>query len=116
MTPVVVTKPKAEVIETKPTVVEPSIKAVEQPKKPVPLEEKPKTKELIPKFYFPQGQNQNLSDNESLLNKQLKQVKEEVFTPKQEKLRLEDFGKVAQVNTSNCTEKIDNIPSFSYSV
>ena len=60
----------------------------------VKLDEKPKKAEIIPKFYFPNGQ---LSTNDTLIAKQLKQAKEEFFLPKQDKLHLEDFGKLAQV-------------------
>lgn len=57
-------------------------------------EEKAKKTEIVPKFYFPNGQ---VSTNDVLLAKQLKQAKEEFFLPKNDKLRLEDFGKLAQV-------------------
>ena len=60
----------------------------------VKSEEKSKKAELIPKFHFPNGQ---VSTNDVLLAKQLKQAKEEFFVPKNDKLRLEDFGKLAQV-------------------
>ncbi len=62
----------------------------------VKSEEKQKPAESIPKFYFPNGQN-TPSTNETELSKQLRQVKEELFLPKQDKLHLEDFGKLAQV-------------------
>jgi hypothetical protein len=60
----------------------------------VKSEEKQKTVEIVPKFYFPNGQN---IINDTQMIKQLRQVKEELFLPKQDKLHLEDFGKLAQV-------------------
>jgi hypothetical protein len=53
--------------------------------------------ENIPKFYFPHGQIPTASTIDTLLNKQLRQVKEELFLPKHDKLYLEDFGKLSQV-------------------
>jgi len=60
-------------------------------------QEKSKTIEIIPKFYFPNGQNTATSTNDTQLIKQLRQVKEEIFLPKNDKLHLEDFGKLTQV-------------------
>jgi hypothetical protein len=60
----------------------------------VKSEEKQKTVEIIPKFFFPNGQN---TTNDTPLIKQLRKVKEELFLPKQDKLHLEDFGKLSQV-------------------
>ena len=66
--------------------------------KPAPTviktEDKPKIAEIIPKFYFPTGQN---APNDTVIAKQLRQAKEELFLPKHDALHLEDFGKLAQV-------------------
>ncbi|CAF1341647.1 unnamed protein product [Adineta steineri] len=82
---------------TKPT---PSIKEAS----PVPItviksNEIPKPAEDIPKFYFPNGQTTTTptSTVDTLLNKQLRQAKEELFQPKHDKVYLEDFGKLAQL-------------------
>ena len=56
-----------------------------------------KTIEPIPKFYFPNGLINSTSTMETLVTKQLRQAKEELFVPKQDKLYLEDFGRLAQV-------------------
>jgi len=66
----------------------------------VKSQEKPKTVEIIPKFYFPNGQNSATSTNDTQLIKQLRQVKEELFLTKNDKLHIEDFGKLAQVETT----------------
>jgi hypothetical protein len=58
-------------------------------------EDKPKKVEIIPKFYFPSGQN---PANDVQIARQLRQVKDELFIPKHDKLHLEDFGKLAQVS------------------
>jgi hypothetical protein len=58
-------------------------------------EDKQKKAETIPKFYFPNGQN---TPNDTQIARQLRQVKEELFIPKHDKLHLEDFGKLAQVS------------------
>ncbi|CAF1172308.1 unnamed protein product [Adineta steineri] len=60
-------------------------------------EQKQKIAENIPKFYFPNGKLTATSTNETILVKQLRQVKEELFLPKHDKLHLEDFGKLAQL-------------------
>jgi hypothetical protein len=60
-------------------------------------EETSKSVETIPKFYFPNGQLTPTSSVDTLLNKQLRQVKKELFLPKHDKLHLEDFGRLAQV-------------------
>ncbi|CAF0996128.1 unnamed protein product [Rotaria sordida] len=60
-------------------------------------EETSKSVDTIPKFYFPNGQITMTSTTDTLLNKQLRHVKEELFLPKHDKLHLEDFGKLAQL-------------------
>ncbi|CAF3360136.1 unnamed protein product [Rotaria socialis] len=69
---------------------------------PIPIsvvksEEKSETVEPIPKFYFPNGQISTPSAIDILLTRQLRQVKEDLFVPKHDKLHLEDFGKLAQL-------------------
>ncbi|CAF5103608.1 unnamed protein product, partial [Rotaria magnacalcarata] len=69
---------------------------------PVPIsavksEEKSETVEPIPKFYFPNGQISTPSAIDILLTRQLRQVKEDLFVPKHDKLHLVDFGKLAQL-------------------
>ena len=66
-------------------------------------EDKPKSVEIIPKFFFPHGQITPASTVETLINKQLRQAKDELFLPKQDKLYLEDFGKLAQVPFDRAT-------------
>ncbi|CAF0720392.1 unnamed protein product [Adineta ricciae] len=63
----------------------------------VRIESKPKPVEPIPKFYFPNGKVTTTSTNETVLMKHLRQAKDELFTPKHDKLHLEDFGKLAQI-------------------
>ncbi|CAF4502304.1 unnamed protein product [Rotaria sp. Silwood1] len=60
-------------------------------------EETSKPVETIPKFHFPNGQITTTTAIDTLINKQLHQVKEELFIPKHDKLHLEDFGKLAQL-------------------
>ncbi|CAF2737173.1 unnamed protein product [Rotaria sp. Silwood2] len=60
-------------------------------------EETSKPIETIPKFYFPHGPTTTISAIDTLINKQLRQAKEELFIPKHDKLYLEDFGKLAQL-------------------
>jgi hypothetical protein len=60
-------------------------------------EEKSNVVQSIPRFFFPTGQLTSASTTDATINKQLRQVKEELFVPKNDKLYLEDFGKVAQV-------------------
>jgi hypothetical protein len=49
---------------------------------------------------------------DTLLQKQLRQVKEELFLPKYDKLHLEDFGKLAQVfKNKNFNIRIKFFPS-----
>jgi len=91
-------KTKTEIeINLEPTI--PAVVTTAQTKKSTAqIEQKTQSKEeIIPKFYFPNGLNLASSTNDIQLAKQLKQVKDEVFVPKQDKLRLEDFGKVAQL-------------------
>ncbi|UJR27679.1 hypothetical protein I4U23_008958 [Adineta vaga] len=60
-------------------------------------DETPKSVVDIPKFYFPNGPTTTVSSIDALLNTQLRQIKEEIFLPKQDKLQLEDFGRLAQL-------------------
>lgn len=59
--------------------------------------EKSKPVESIPQFYFPTGKTITPAVIDAQLTKQLRQIKEEVFMTKHDKLHLEDFGRVAQV-------------------
>jgi hypothetical protein len=93
--PTVVTKTKTPISPTE-QVVRPILTTPVVQKK-IKSEEKPKPIEIVPKFYFPNGQNTPTSTNDTTLIKQLRQVKEELFLPKQDKLFLEDFGKLSQV-------------------
>ncbi|CAF3400247.1 unnamed protein product [Rotaria sp. Silwood2] len=63
----------------------------------VKIEEKQKSVETIPKFYFSDEYNASVSTRDALLTKQLRKVQDELFVPKHDKLHLEDFGKVAQL-------------------
>ncbi|CAF4781423.1 unnamed protein product, partial [Rotaria magnacalcarata] len=47
--------------------------------------------------YFPNGQISTPSAIDILLTRQLRQVKEDLFVPKHDKLHLVDFGKLAQL-------------------
>ncbi len=71
-----------------------------------------KSVETIPKFYFPNGQIITTLTLDTLLNKQLRQVKEELFLPKNDKLHLEDFGRLAQVLKKKQQAKLNRNVSF----
>jgi hypothetical protein len=80
-----------------------------------------KNVEVISKFYFPDELIAKTSSNDAIILKQLKQAKEELFIPKNDKLCLEDFGKLGQVFSlfrkilkimMNQIEKVDFLCSY----
>ncbi|CAF2196877.1 unnamed protein product [Rotaria magnacalcarata] len=61
------------------------------------VEERQNSVEIIPKFYFPDEQLAAVSTRDALISTQLRKAKDELFTTKNDKLRSEDFGKLAQL-------------------
>ena len=93
------TKSSVSSVPTDTSIPVPSTSIKETPLVPkttaVKSEEASKLVETIPKFYFPSGHT--TSTIEALINKQLRQAKEELFLPKHDRLYLEDCGRLAQV-------------------
>ncbi|CAF3378171.1 unnamed protein product [Rotaria socialis] len=63
----------------------------------VKVEEGQNSVDIIPKFYFPDEQLAAVSTRDALISTQLRKAKDELFTTKNDKLRSEDFGKLAQL-------------------
>ncbi|CAF4017129.1 unnamed protein product, partial [Rotaria sp. Silwood1] len=63
----------------------------------VKVEEKNKPVAIIPRFYFSDEHKASLSARDTILTRQLRKVQDELFIPKNDKLRSEDFGKLAQL-------------------